>query len=389
MVSFKKIFLILLFLFIVFSYYNVFAVTDIVDIESQLVNTQVFNQNSFISHSTPPLVGNTDYWLDELKPIFDEIKEGQYDYFVGINKSSNTSIKYIVYLFYKNDGRQVFSNYADNVYQTTYSINYLKVNSAIRYTVEFNSVTNSGSSLREVIGEHNFPACVVNVKTDMFINFVNNFNTPDNYVVLLNQLVNYLDTISSIDSDILTNLTSISSQLSSISQNTSTNYSQQIGQISTKISDILDDNQEIISQNEEMIQQQEDINQNLQDINETIKDDSIDSQASDLPSATIENPTENGLNNIFTSIYNAFCSGTAQDIVFPIPFTGKNITLSPYYVRDMLNNNGATWVYTLIQAFWGYLIGRYIIKDISRKITKMKSGDIENIQNTNIKEDML
>lgn len=138
--------------------------------------------------------------------------------------------------------------------------------------------------------------------------------------------------------------------------------------------------------------QTEAINQQTDAINEQtelIKDDTVESSASDLPTTDVNNPTENGIDNIFQSIYNAFCVGQAQDIIFPIPFTNKNISLSPYYVRDMLNNNGASWVYTLIQAFWGYLIGRYIISDISKKIDKIKSGNIENVENSNIKEEML
>ena len=127
----------------------------------------------------------------------------------------------------------------------------------------------------------------------------------------------------------------------------------------------------------------EETNDKLDDLNDTITDDSIESSATDLPSISVNDPTSSGIDDIFTSIYNAFCTGNAQDIVFPIPFTNKNITLSPYYVRDMLNNNNAGWIYTLIQAFWGYLIGRFIVSDISRKIDKIKSGNIENIENNN------
>lgn len=129
--------------------------------------------------------------------------------------------------------------------------------------------------------------------------------------------------------------------------------------------------------------------EDIQELKDTMTDSTVESTASDLPSTNVNDISAEGINTIFQSIYNAFCTGNAQDIVFPIPFTGKNITLSPYYVRDMLNNNGATWVYTLIQAFWGYLIGRYIVKDVSKKITKIKGGNIENIENDNIKEEML
>lgn len=127
----------------------------------------------------------------------------------------------------------------------------------------------------------------------------------------------------------------------------------------------------------------------MENIENSINSDNVESSPTDLPSTDVESITQNGIDNIFTSIYNAFCVGEPQDIVFPIPYTNKNITLSPYYVRDMLNNNGASWVYLFIQAFWGYLIGRFIIKDITKKITKIKSGNIENLENENIKEEML
>lgn len=131
------------------------------------------------------------------------------------------------------------------------------------------------------------------------------------------------------------------------------------------------------------------VDNSVQELKDTITDPTVDSGASDLPSTNVNDPTQTGIDNIFDSIYNAFCTGTAQDIVFPVPFTNKSITLSPYYVRDMLNNNGAGWVYTLIQAFWGYLIGRFIVYDVMKKISKIKSGNIEELETNNIKGDML
>lgn len=149
-------------------------------------------------------------------------------------------------------------------------------------------------------------------------------------------------------------------------------------------------NQEIIiNQNSEIIEQQQATTNSINDLNDNITDDTITSSASDLPSNNTNDITRDGIDTIFQSIYNAFCTGQPQDIIFPIPFTNKNITLSPYYVRDMLTNSGATWIITLINAFWGYLIGRYIVKDVMNKINAIKSGNIENIERTNIKGDML
>lgn len=150
--------------------------------------------------------------------------------------------------------------------------------------------------------------------------------------------------------------------------------------------DAINNQTDVINTQTQVIQQQTEA---IEDLNNSITDTNIESSASDLPSIDIIDPSQNGIDNIFQSIYNAFCVGQAQDIIFPIPFTSKNIILSPYYVRDMLNNFGGNWIYTLIQSFWGYLIGRFIVSDISKKITKIKSGNVENIENENIKEEML
>lgn len=120
-----------------------------------------------------------------------------------------------------------------------------------------------------------------------------------------------------------------------------------------------------------------------------ITDSTVEDSSVVLPTDSTNDITADGLNGIFTSMYNAFCSGQAKDIVFPVPFTNKNITLKANYVRQMLSSSGATWVITIIEAFWWYIISRFIIKDITNKITKIKSGNIESIEETNIKGDML
>lgn len=188
--------------------------------------------------------------------------------------------------------------------------------------------------------------------------------------------------------------------LETIASNSASNYQLALNQINDSINDQTDtlhndlsDVQNTISETNDKIDETNDkideTNDKLDDINNTLTDDTVDSSAEDLPSVSVDDPTSDGIGGIFQSIYNAFCTGNAQDIVFPIPFTNKNITLSPSYVSDMLSNNNAGWVLTLIQVFWGYLIGRFIVSDISKKIDKIKSGDIENIQNDNIKEEML
>lgn len=81
--------------------------------------------------------------------------------------------------------------------------------------------------------------------------------------------------------------------------------------------------------------------------------------------------------------------GTAKDIVIPVPFTGKNFVIKPNFLKTILAKTEFEWVYNIIQAFWWYVISAFIVKDVSSKFTKIKSGNVENIQDTNIKEEML
>lgn len=140
----------------------------------------------------------------------------------------------------------------------------------------------------------------------------------------------------------------------------------------------------------EILEENKKTNEKLDNIENTITDSSIpDNISNDLPKDNTEDITKSGIDGLFTNIYNAFCEGEAQDIVLPIPYTNKSITISPNYLSDMLTSVNATFLITIIQAFWWYLISRFIVKDIMGKINKIKSGNIEDIETENIKGDML
>lgn len=130
--------------------------------------------------------------------------------------------------------------------------------------------------------------------------------------------------------------------------------------------------------------------QSIDNINNSITDSNIDTSSIDLPTDNTQDPTQSGVDNIFQTIYNSFTSGTPQDIVFPIPFSNNNLVIQANYVSNMLGSSQAgSVIISLIQAYYWYLISRFIITDIMRKVRKIKQGNFENIQNSNIKEDML
>lgn len=371
------------------------------DIEEEIKQQQEQYITEFVSHSLYPYSGDTEYWQECILPVLDDINNNGKNFYISTVAKNSSRTLFRIYTFYtgvRTDNN--FTNYKSNLNNETYSILQLKFSTSqyTCYEIRWFPDTNTGTLTIPTNTDYLYvPYILANYYSKTFTDFISlvRLGTTD-YSIVLNDISDYLDSIDTVNTSILSTLNTITNSLTQITTNTSTNYSQELGQISSKISDILSDNDTIISQNSQMIQQQEEINDNLEDVNDsvqdlkdTITDDTVESTAQDLPSTDVTDPTQNGIDNIFQSIYNAFCVGQAQDIVFPIPFTDKNITLSPYYVSDMLNNNGAGWVYTLIQAFWGYLIGRFIISDISKKIDKIKSGNIENVENSNIKEEML
>lgn len=127
-------------------------------------------------------------------------------------------------------------------------------------------------------------------------------------------------------------------------------------------------------------------NQLQQEQNDFLKNDNVSVDTSTLPSDTTQDITDAGFNSIFQQIYNTFTGGSAQDIVITIPFTNKSFTIN---ANTVYGGSNLGFIRTLIESFWYFVISYFIVKDIGKKINKIKSGDIEHVQEDNIKEDLL
>lgn len=128
------------------------------------------------------------------------------------------------------------------------------------------------------------------------------------------------------------------------------------------------------------------VNSSVNNLNDTINNDNVNVDSSTLPGDNTNDITEGGFNNIFNQIYTTFTSGTSKDLVITIPFTDKSFTIN---AANVYGNVNLGFVKTLIEAFWYFVISYFIVKDISKKINKIKSGDIEHVEENNIKEDLL
>lgn len=128
------------------------------------------------------------------------------------------------------------------------------------------------------------------------------------------------------------------------------------------------------------------IKNGINDVNNSINNDNVNVDSSTLPSDNTNDVTANGFNSLFDKIYSTFTSGSAKDVVINIPFANKSFTIN---TANVYGGADLGIVETLIQTFWYFVISYFIVQDIAKKINKIKSGDIEHVQEDNIKEDLL
>lgn len=128
------------------------------------------------------------------------------------------------------------------------------------------------------------------------------------------------------------------------------------------------------------------VNNSVNNLNDSINNDNVNADASTLPSDDTTDITANGFNSLFDKIYTTFTSNVSKDLVITIPFTNKSFTVNSV---NVYGNADLGFVKTLIEAFWYFVISYFIVKDISKKINKIKSGDIEHVEESNVKEDLL
>lgn len=127
-------------------------------------------------------------------------------------------------------------------------------------------------------------------------------------------------------------------------------------------------------------------NEKLDNVNNNITNNNVSADSSTLPTDNTDDPTSSGFDNIFTQLYNTFTTGAAKDVVVNVPFTNKSFTIN---AASVYGNTDLGLVSVLIKSFWYFTICYFIVTDISHKINKIKSGDIEHVQMDNVKEDML
>lgn len=125
-----------------------------------------------------------------------------------------------------------------------------------------------------------------------------------------------------------------------------------------------------------------DINNNLNN-NDTSEIDTSGITNSD----TTVDITQSGFNSIFTTLQNYFTSSSGGSLTLTLPFVNKSFTISKSSVYG--NFKQLSTIENLASLVWYFVISLYIVKQVQKMINKIKSGNLEDVVDNNIKADIL
>lgn len=132
-----------------------------------------------------------------------------------------------------------------------------------------------------------------------------------------------------------------------------------------------------INQQTNTIHQQTQVIQETQDYisDNTVSDSSMSINTSSM--SVNDNGTSNFFTNFLNNVYNVFISingdSTVSTITIPLLPTGYSLTLSSDIISRYVIN---TPIYVIIQAFWWFILGSYIINFIFRMVKWLSDGEI-------------
>lgn len=140
-------------------------------------------------------------------------------------------------------------------------------------------------------------------------------------------------------------------------------------------------------------QSNSDITNQINNSADKINDNINNNDTSEVDTSGITNSdttvdiTQDGFNSIFNTLQTYFTSNNGGSMVLNIPFVNKSITISKATVYG--NFKQLSTVENLASIVWYFLISLYIVKQVQKMINKIKSGNLEDVVDNNIKADIL
>lgn len=131
------------------------------------------------------------------------------------------------------------------------------------------------------------------------------------------------------------------------------------------------------------------INKSTTDINNNINNNDtseIDTSGITNSDTTVD-ITQDGFNSIFTTLQTYFTSNNGGSLTLTIPFVNKSFTISKATVYG--NFKQLSTIENLASLVWYFVISLYIVIQVQKMINKIKSGNLEDVVDNNIKADIL
>ena len=233
------------------------------------------------------------------------------------------------------------------------------------------------------------------VTDDSVVDFIKYINSSSaDYSSLLDNINNSLTNIDTSLVNVSSLITSVNNSLNTIIEklDNKTDYSGQISDIRDSLDNLAQQQQQTqdtIKDESQAIQNS--IDSSTNEITNTLTDNDVSDievdEFEDIATNVTDDPTANGFNNIFDTIRNALVNENTEPLKITIPFTDKSFEISASTVYG--NFSGFDTIKNLASVVWYFIISLFIVKDIAKRINKIKSGNIDDVCDSNIKEDIL
>ena len=376
MTCYKKIlFLFLIFIFLFGNFCFGTEIPEPVPVKDDNVFLQLYFENkldasflTFFNSAISAYINNNATVID----VFNKLKGGYYFYCSEFLRSSEGSRDYITARLYLYSDGDVGSNMRTiNINGKLYSYIYRIMNTSTSYSYNIRIYLDNGQF---VIGQA--------PHVDAYVVPSNVFKMqPKSFFIFQQFIQNYNEHLENVD--LLNNIYFQIEQAKQSLARSELQFQEILDILNTMNVDI---NRELSEQSEQtrnQIQQSTtDINNNLNN-NDTSEVDTSGITNSD----TTVDITQDGFNSIFTTLQTYFTSNNGGSMVLNIPFTNKSITISKATVYGHFKQ--LSTVENLASIVWYFVISLYIVKQVQKMINKIKSGNLEDVVDNNIKADIL
>ena len=372
MIYCKRIFV--LFFIFVFLFCSISLCADVQEVKDDNVFLQLYFESkldasflTFFNSAISAYINNNAIVID----VFNKLKGGYYFYCSEFIRFSGNRDYVSARIYLYSDGDVGANMRTINVNGKLYSYIYRNMNTSTSYSY----------NIRIYLDNSEFSIFSVN-PVDAYVVPSNIYKSqPKSFHIFQQFMQNYNEHLENVEL-----LHDIYSQIEQSKQSLARSEIQL-----QEISDILknmkiDITREYAEQAEETRNQ---IKQSTTDINNNINNNDV----SDVDTSSITNAdttvdiTQNGFNSIFNTLQTYFTSNNGGSLTLTIPFVNKSITISKSTVFG--NFKQLSTIENFASLVWYFVISLYIVQSIQRMINKIKSGNLEEVVDNNIKADIL